>query len=98
MSAQLTYKHKPKLSSKAFWDVNYKSIDYNKHAEYVITKVFDIGTLDDVLEVVACYGEDKVKELILNSEALGNGAVEMAYAIFKIKPLELKCYTQKQSR
>ncbi|MBN8703943.1 MAG: hypothetical protein J0M08_12825 [Bacteroidetes bacterium] len=95
MAASTSYIHKPKVSNRAFWDVNYNSIDYNKHADYVIKKVFDLGTLDDIMEVLVCYGEEKVKDVIINADRLDSGAIEMAYIIFDVKPLDLKCYTKK---
>lgn len=33
--------NKPALSKQAFWDVDMNSIDYDKHARYVIEKVID---------------------------------------------------------
>jgi hypothetical protein len=44
-------------------------LDYEKNADYIISKVFDNGSLQDILEIMAWYGDNKSKES-LNERAL----------------------------
>ena len=46
---------KPVLSKQAFWDVDMDKIDYEKNAGHVIQKVFDRGTLNDILAILNFY-------------------------------------------
>ena len=41
------------LSKQAFWDVDIDKLDYEKNADYIISKVFDNGSLQDVIEIIA---------------------------------------------
>ena len=47
------------LSKQAFWDVDMDKLDQGKNANYIITKVFDSGSLQDVMEIIDWYGDDK---------------------------------------
>lgn len=91
----LKFKYKPQLSKKAFWDTDFEKLDYEKNAEAVIKAVFNYGTMDDVMEVLVCYGDDAVKKTLLNAPYLDGFGRDMTCAIFNLKPHDLKCYTKK---
>ncbi|HEX8021848.1 DUF6922 domain-containing protein, partial [Mucilaginibacter sp.] len=57
---------KPTLSKQAFWDVDMDSIDYQKNARFVISKVFDRGSLDDVISILNFYQDEIIKSSLLN--------------------------------
>ena len=84
----LKYKYKPELSKKAFWDVAFRDLDYEKNAEYIISRVFDYGTLDDIGELLVCYGDKNVKNVLINTRYLDGFGREMANYIFKLKSMD----------
>ncbi|MBI2967285.1 MAG: hypothetical protein HYY40_05665 [Bacteroidetes bacterium] len=89
------YKYKPQISKKAFWDTEFEKLDYEKNAEAIIEAVFNYGTLDDVLEVMVCYGDDVVKQTLVNAYYLDGGARNLAHVFFNLKPTDLKCNPRK---
>jgi hypothetical protein len=91
----LKYKYKPQLSKKAFWDTDFEKLDYEQDAEYIIKAVFNYGTLDDVMEVLICYGEEAVKNTLVKAHYLDGWGRDMACAIFNLKPTDLACCTKK---
>ncbi|MBC7829445.1 MAG: hypothetical protein H7122_16985 [Chitinophagaceae bacterium] len=46
---------KPDVSRKAFRDVDFDNIDYQKNADDVIVKVFEWGTLNDIKNILRFY-------------------------------------------
>lgn len=87
---------KPILSKQAFWDVDMDKIDYRKNASYVIAKVFDRGTLDDIISVLNFYNEEKIKVALLNIRYLSNDAMSFARVLFDLKLEDFRCYKLKQ--
>jgi hypothetical protein len=88
--------NKPILSKQAFWDVDMDKIDYKKHAAHVIQKVFDRGTLDDVISVLNFYKENKIKTVLLNSRYLMNNTMSFTCVLFNLKLEDFRCYHFKQ--
>lgn len=91
----LKYKYQPQLTKKAFWDIDFDKLDYEKNAEEIIKSVFNYGTLDDVIEILVCYGDEQVKNVLVNAEYLDGFGRDMTCAVFNLKPTDLKCYTKK---
>lgn len=89
---------KPVLYKATFWDVDFENIDYDKYASFVIKRVFDRGTWNDVTQVVSFYGRDKVKEVLLNADYLMLPAFKTSRLLFNLMPEQFKCYEKKQFR
>jgi len=51
----------PKISMQTFWDINPDSLSFSEAAEWVILRVFDKGSLQEVLQVRDYYGSELVK-------------------------------------
>jgi hypothetical protein len=88
---------KPILSKQAFWDVDMDKIDYEKNAAHVIQKVFDRGTIDDLISILNFYNEDIIKKSLLNARYLMNNTMSFACTLFNLKLSDFRCYKFKQS-
>ena len=53
-----------------FWDVDPKTIDPRRHARYIIERILDLGTMDDVRWVAHIYSRRLIKETIAHSRVL----------------------------
>jgi len=85
-------KSKPILSSQTFWDINIDSILFDEHSEWIIERVFDKGSLEEVISIINYYGKDEIKNTLLNiSSYLPNHSVLLAKAIFNINFTDFKC-------
>jgi len=58
------------LSEHLFWDVDRASVDPEQHRQFMISRIMDRGTLDDVKVAWSYYGEEMVREVLLNAAAL----------------------------
>jgi NAD(P)-dependent dehydrogenase (short-subunit alcohol dehydrogenase family) len=69
-----------KLNPALFWDVDYETLDWVKYAHWVIVRVFERGDVDDIRQVRRHYGDDLVKEALLNAIPLKKFADPMDIA------------------
>ena len=54
-----------KLSKQAFWDTDMSTMDAEKHAAFIIGKVFEYGKWEDIKAVMHYYGEERVKQVLM---------------------------------
>ena len=86
----------PQISKRTFWDVEISEHDFIHSKEWVITRVFDRGSLDEVFSVINYYGFDFVKNvLVTTQDNLPNHTILLARAIFKLNYLDFKCSERK---
>ena len=85
-----------KLSNQAFWDVDMSKLDYDKQADYIIRKVFEYGNWNDILELAAFYGKDKLSKSLINASYLKENTLYFASLFLDIPRPQFKCYTTKQ--
>lgn len=87
----------PILNKRIFWDTNFSKLDYDANAASIIERVFERGDVEDIRQVRRFYGDEKVKEVLLNAKYLPERRMYLAAAIANINVEELKCFTQVQS-
>lgn len=85
-----------KLSDKAFWDVDMNKLDYKRQADAIIVRIFERGSWEDILEVSAFYGRERVIAALVNAAYLMEKTIAFASNIFNIPPSSFKCCTTKQ--
>ena len=89
--------NKPEISKKAFWDVRFSDIDFEKHSLFVIEKVFNYGSWDDQVKIMKYYGLNRIKTEIINSGYLRKPVISFLSAILHLKKTDFKCYNKMQS-
>ncbi len=78
----------------AFWDVDKKSLDLIEHKKFIVSRMFERGKFEDVLDIVVLYGKDEVAKILENNEFLSQEGIHLAHAILDI-PLDQfkgKCF------
>jgi hypothetical protein len=43
-----------------FWDTTFDRIDFTAHGRYVINRIFERGTEEEILEIIRFYGRDTI--------------------------------------
>ena len=51
-----------KFRKTLFWDTTFDRIDFTAHSRYVINRVFERGTEEEILEIIRFYGRDTILE------------------------------------
>jgi hypothetical protein len=89
---------KPHIKKQTLWDIDEREIDFEKHAQWLIERVFNRGTMNEVFAIIACYGAENVKEVLLNAETLETAGHNLAAVIFNIPKEKFRCYKKMQHR
>ena len=59
-----------KLTPSLFWDTDPTALDPEKNKSYIIPRVMDYGTLDDVRSLYSYYGLDCIIKVLLEVPCL----------------------------
>lgn len=86
------------LSNKAFWDVDMSRLDPQQHATFIIEKVFEYGSWHDMLCIARYYGQEKLKEVAMNSSFFFPDTISFLSLIFNIPKEKMACFTSKPYR
>ncbi len=89
---------KPQINKRIFWDVRPETIDYEVSKRFVITRVFDRGEVEDLREIRKFYGDETIKEELLDARWLDPMALHLAVAIYNLPIDEFRCYKLNQWR
>ena len=95
--ASLKKKVKPKFNKRIFWDVVFEKIDYDAKANFVIERVFERGDVSDIRNCRRYYGDDKVREALLNAKFLSEVTMYLASGVIDRPLKDFRCYTLRQS-
>ena len=89
-------KEKPIFDKRIFWDVHFDKIDYDAKAAFVIERVFERGDVQDIRNCRPYYGDDKIRDVLLNVKFLSLTTLYLASAVID-RPIEaFRCYTLRQ--
>ena len=88
----------PELPKVLFWDIPGQIPDYENHPEWVIQRVFERGSMEDIAEIIVYYGEKKVKKVLTAVSHLDEDILYLASAILNTPLNEFLCYSTRQYR
>lgn len=89
--------NKPNFNKALFWDTDYNSIDFKKHARFVIERVLTRGNLDDWNELNKLYEIDKIKEEVVKIRYLDKITLNFCHTYFNIQKEKFRCYNTEPS-
>jgi hypothetical protein len=81
-----------KLSGYLFWDCNIDKLDPKIDINLVLERVFTRGTENDEKEVFNYYGQNKIKNTILNIKYLDKKTLNYLSIILCIPREDFSCY------
>jgi hypothetical protein len=81
-----------KLSTYLFWDYNTKNLDPNIDRNLILERVFTRGTEKDEKEVFDYYGNNVIRDTVLNIKYFDKKTLNYLSIIFNISKEKFKCY------
>lgn len=66
-----------------FWDVDPKTIDPEKHARYIIERILDFGTMDEVRWLAHQYPASMIRDAIQQSRVIHKKSRALWSRIFR---------------
>ena len=84
------------LSRRLFWDVDPATIDEQAHRRYVIQRVLERGSLEDIRATIAHYTLPVVISEAQQIRSLDPVTLAFAACLGNVKEETFRCYTLKQ--
>ena len=86
----------PYFNPRIFWDVNATTMDVHAKAAFIIERVFNRGDVEDIRYCRRFYGEEKIKEVLLQAKELDLRSMYLASAIVGEPIQSFRCYKLRQ--
>ena len=85
------------VSKKAFWDVNFAALDFEKSSLFIMQKVFNYGSWNDQVAIMRLYGLERIKKEIIDASYLRQPVLSFLCAILRLQKTDFGCYIKMQS-
>lgn len=82
------------LPRYAFWDVKRETLDFIKDRTFIISRIFERGKLDDVLEIIGLYGKDEAGTVLASNKFLNRQGLYLAHTLLGLPLQAFKSYAQ----
>lgn len=82
---------------KLFWDTDISKLDLNNNADYIVTRIFERGDVEDIRNCRRHYGDEVISKILQDARFLSEQTLYLAAAIFKKDITDFRCYALKQS-
>jgi hypothetical protein len=86
----------PAISKKAFWDVSFNNIDFEKSSLFIMEKVFNYGDWNDQIKIMRYYGLDRIRAEIVKASYLRKPVLSFLCTILHLEKTDFECYTKMQ--
>ena len=81
------------LSVQLFWDTNLKMLDYQKHARFIMERVFKYGSWKEVKTILSFYGDEKIKTETVQIREMDKKTLNFLSVLLNIPKQNFRCYT-----
>jgi hypothetical protein len=85
------------LSPDLFWDLDKTKLSFRNNAVYIIERVAYLGKLEDWLIIRKIYGDERIRNVILQMRYLDEKSLNYYAEIFDLSPEDFRCYRLRQS-
>ncbi len=85
-----------RLSNALFWDVERGSVDPEAHADFLIIRIVERGTREDVSAAWAYYGESRIKGSLLTAPSLSRKTIAFFANQFGLSREAFRAYNRAQ--
>lgn len=69
-----------------FWDVDREALDSDQHRRFIVERVLSRGDLDDVRWAKDQYGDEELKQVLLQTKSLDPRSLSFWCSYFHIDP------------
>lgn len=87
---------RPCISKKAFWDIQFDELDYEKSSLFVMEKVFNYGTWNDQLAIMKFYGLPRIRQEIIHTAYVRKPVLSFLCTILHLQKTDFSCYNKMQ--
>jgi hypothetical protein len=80
------------LPKYAFWDVSPEKLDISGNRDFIISRMFERGKLDDVFSTIAFYGKDETGRVLQNNKYLSRAGLFLAHTLLGLPLQDFNAY------
>ena len=85
------------LNKALFWDIDFNSLNGEKHARFIIERVVQKGDISDWKLIKAYFGLEKIKSEVVKVRHFNDKTLNFVSVILKIPKEDFRCYNIKAS-
>jgi hypothetical protein len=85
------------LKKSTFWEYDVATLDPAEHCKTIISRIAMRGDEYEIREMRRFYGDEKIKEVLLQVRYLDKYALSLFSNIYNIPKEKFRCYIWKQS-
>lgn len=91
MPGSTNIKATPPLSSRAFWDVDMHTLDFERHDSFIIIRVFERGTINEKQAITHYYEKERIIKVLTEAPSLLPAARLWAKEMFHLSDSDFLC-------
>ena len=84
------------LSPTLFWDVDPEGVDTSRHKRFLICRVMDRGTREDVRLTREFYSPEEIREALLSARTLHAKTIAYFAAVFQVPREAFRAYGSRE--
>ncbi|MDP1810447.1 MAG: hypothetical protein Q8K66_03490 [Sediminibacterium sp.] len=84
----------PSISKKAFWDISFDELDFEKSSLYVMEKVFNYGSWNDQVAILKYYSLPRIRQEIVQAAYLRKPVLSFLCTILELQKTDFSCYNK----
>jgi len=78
-----------KLRTTCFWDVDFRKLDREKDKFFIISRVLEYGTMEDVVNLLSEYDSAEIAQVVRRSRIIGRATANFWGLILNIPRSEI---------
>ncbi len=82
------------LNPGYFWDVDINKLDASSSKRLIIERVFSLGKLEEMIELIQFYGKKEVVDTLKNINYLDPKTLNFVAKLFNQPKSSFKCYSR----
>jgi hypothetical protein len=86
------------ISSYLLWDVDPEKVDLDDHAAFLIPRIMERGTMQDVEWAWSYYDQKRLQEILVNAPDLGAKTLSFFAAQFQLPRERFRAYRHAHGR
>jgi hypothetical protein len=86
------------LNPHYFWDVDVSGLNDDKACRLIVERVFSLGDMHEMNQVINFFGENKVIEMLCNLDYIDPKTFNFIIKLFNKHREEFRCHQVQQSK
>ena len=85
---------KPSISKKAFWDIFFEELDFEKSSLFIMERIFNYGSWNDQVGIMKYYSLPRIRREIVMSAYLRKPVLSFLCTILQLQKTDFICYNK----